>query len=110
MACCPILRVRSIRKSGFRFYNPDFGLAIEREIHKRISTLRHLFLDFLFTVRLGNPKRDLKLTVLENSGLARARIISKERPLLTRTVLQILTRITQSNGKEEIHEIPIWIF
>ena len=31
------------------FENPDFGFAIEREIRKRI-----------FTVRLGNPKKDLK--------------------------------------------------
>ena len=66
-------------------------------------------MDFLFTVRLGNAERDLKLTVLKNSGLARARIISEKRPLLTRTVLQILFRISQSNGKEEIHEIRIWI-
>ena len=51
---------------------------MKHQIQKRISTLRNLILDFLFTVRLGNPKRDLKLTVLMNSGLARARIISKK--------------------------------
>ena len=89
MTCCPILGVCSIGKSGFRFQNPDFGFAIKRQIEKRISTLRNLFLDFLFTVRLGNPKRDLKLTVRMNSGLARARIISQKRPLFTRTDLQI---------------------
>ena len=79
MTCYPILRVCSIGKSGFRFWNPDFEFAIEREIHKRISTLRNLFLDFLFTVRLANPKRDLKLTVPKNSGLARALTISKKK-------------------------------
>ena len=108
MTRCPILKVCSIGKSGFRFF-PDFRFAIKREIEKRISTLRYLFLDFLYTVRLGNPKRDFKLTVLKNSGLARARIITKKGPLFTRTVLQILFRISQSNGREEIHEIWIWI-
>ena len=82
---------------------------MKHQIQKRISTLRNLILDFLFTVRLGNAKRDLKLTVLKNSGLARVRITSKKRPLFTRTVLQILFRIFQPNGKEEIYEIWIWI-
>ena len=40
------LRVRSNRKSGFRFKNPDFGFAIEREIRKQISMLRYLFFRF----------------------------------------------------------------
>ena len=47
--------------------------------------------------------------VLKNSGLARARILAKRRLLFTRIVLQILFRISQSNGKKEIHEIRIWI-
>ena len=68
------LRVRSIRKSRFRFENPDFGFAIEREIRKRISTLRYLSLPFDWEIR----KRIWK-TFLKNSGLARARIISKKR-------------------------------
>ena len=33
---------------------------------------------FIFTVGLGNPKKDLK-TVLKNSGLARARLLSKKK-------------------------------
>ena len=40
--------------------NPDFGSAIKREIRKRISTPRYLFWIFIFTVRLRNPKKDLK--------------------------------------------------
>ena len=64
---------------------------------------------FPFYRSIGQSEKGLKLTVLKNSGLARARIISEKRPLLTRTVLQILFRISQSNGKEEIHEIRIWI-
>ena len=33
--------------------NPDFGSAIKREIRKRISTPRHLFLDFHFYRSIG---------------------------------------------------------
>ena len=51
------------------------------------------FMDFLFTVRLGNPKKDLQ----NYSMLALAR------PLL-RTVFQILFRIFQSVGKNEIQQ------
>ena len=36
------------------FENPDFGFAIEREIRKRISTLRYLFLDFVGISLKGN--------------------------------------------------------
>ena len=36
------------------FENPDFGFAIEREIRKRISTLRYLFLDFVGIPLKGN--------------------------------------------------------
>ena len=51
--------VHSIRKSGFRFWNPGFGFSIDCEIWKRISTL--------------------------NNGLARALIvIAENRPLFTR--------------------------
>ena len=51
------LRVRSIGKSGFRFLNPDFGFAIEREIRKRISTLKYLFLDFPFYRSIGKLEK-----------------------------------------------------
>ena len=42
-----------------------FGFATEREIPKRISTLKYLFLDslcfgFFFGGGGGNPKKDLK--------------------------------------------------
>ena len=35
------------------FENLDFGFAIDREIRKRISTLRYLFLDFHFYRSIG---------------------------------------------------------
>ena len=70
--------MRSIGKSGIRFENSDFGFAIERKIRKRISSLTCMLLDFLLTVRLGNPKKDWK-TALKNSGISRARIISKKK-------------------------------
>ena len=102
------MRVCSIGKSGFRFQNPDLGFAIEREIQKRISTLKKSVFGFPFYRSIRKSEKGFE-TVLKNSSLARARIISEKRPLLTRTVLQILFRISQSNGKEEIHEIRIWI-
>ena len=40
----------------------DFGFAIEREIRKRISTLRSLFLDFFFTENsFANPFSDFPI-------------------------------------------------
>ena len=70
--------VRSIGKSRIGFENPDFGFAIERKIRKRISSLRYMLLDFLLTVRLRNPKKDLE-NCPNNSDLARVRIISKKK-------------------------------
>ena len=37
-----------------------FVFAIECQIQKRILMLRYLFLDLLFTVGLGNLRKDLK--------------------------------------------------
>ena len=52
-----IFRVRSIGKSGFRFSNPDFGFAIEREIRKQISVISYLFLDFRFYHSIGKSEK-----------------------------------------------------
>ena len=46
---------------------------------------------------------------LKNRGLAQARVISEKRPLFTKVVLQILFRISQSNGKKKVHEFRFWI-
>ena len=43
----------SFFKGAFELANLDLDFKI------RISDLRYLFLDFLFTVRLGNPKKYL---------------------------------------------------
>ena len=101
--------VRSIGKSGFRFQNPDFGFAIEREIRKRISTLRNLFLDFHFYRSIGKSEKGFEKLSLRTAVLHAHAYLAKRRPLFTRIVLQILFRISQSNGKKEIHEIRIWI-
>ena len=58
-------------KSGFKFWNPEriSDIAIEREIQKWISPPEDGFqlgnpnpdfMDFAFSVRLGNPKKDLQ--------------------------------------------------
>ena len=58
-------------KGCVRLGSLDFGIEIEREIRKRIKTLRYLFLDFLFTVEWEIRKRIWK-TVLKNSGFLHA--------------------------------------
>ena len=62
------------------------------------------FMDFLFTVRLGNPKKDLQNYSRELSVVPFLLImLALARPLL-RTVFQILFRIFQSVGKNEIQQ------
>ena len=58
-----------IRKSGFRFKNPDFGFAIEREIRKQISTLRYLFLDFHLYRSIGISEKGLEKLSLRTAVL-----------------------------------------
>ena len=97
--------VRSIGKSGLRFETPDFGFAIEREIQKQILTLRYLFLGFFsFLFFKGFEKLFFK-----NSGLARARVISKKKTTVHENTFAFLFRISQSNGKIAVHQIRIWI-
>ena len=79
-----LVRVPLIGKSGFRFWNPDFGFAIERKIRKRIFNA-------------------------ENSGLARARIINQKNTAVHENGFANPFSDFLSNGKKEIHEIRIWI-
>ena len=67
----------------------------ETDFNAEISVFGFSFLPFDWEIR----KRILK-TVCKNSGLARARILAKRRPLFTRIVLQILFQISQSNDKK----------
>ena len=57
-------------------------------------------MDFLFTVRLGNPKKDLQnCSCVQRSSFANYACAC--RPLFLKTVFQILLRLSQSNGKNE---------
>ena len=69
------------------FENPDFGFAIEREIRKRISTLRYLFLNFHFYRSIGKSEKGFEKLSLRTAVL----------------------HAHGTNGKKEIHEIRIWI-
>ena len=89
----------------FRCQNQDFWFAIEREIWKRISTLRYLFLDFHFYRSIGKSEKGFEKLSLRTAVLHAHAYLAKRRPLFTRIVLQILFRISQSNGKKEIHKI-----
>ena len=52
------------------------------------------WISWIFTVRLGDPKRIWK-TVLKNSGLSLAHVISKMKTAVHENILQILFRISQ---------------
>ena len=72
-------RVRSIGKSGFRFSKSGFRISNrtrnpKTDFNAKISVFGFSFLPFDWEIR----KRIWK-TVLKNSGLARARIISKKK-------------------------------
>ena len=76
---------------------------------KQILTLRYLFLDFHFYHSIGKSEKGFEKLSLRTAVLHAHAYLAKRRPLFTRIVLQILFRISQSNGKKEIHEIRIWI-
>ena len=109
------LRLRWIGKSVFRF-NLKSGFRILQSNAKSENGfyLREIrpqggfqlrnpnpdFMDFRFTILLGNPKKDSQNCSREQQSflpLTRARA----RPLFLRTVFQILSPIFQSNGKNE---------
>ena len=65
----PYIWLRSIGKSGFRFWNPESNAKSENGFHLReirsqggfqFRNPNPDFMDFLFTIRLGNPERDLR--------------------------------------------------
>ena len=58
-------------------------------------------MDFLFTVRLGNPKKDSAKLFSWTVVFFLLSMRARARPLFFRTVFQILFRISQSNGKNE---------
>ena len=62
------------------------------------------FMDFLFTVRLGNPKKDLQNYSRELSVVPFLLIMLALARTQLRTVFQILFRIFQSVGKNEIQQ------
>ena len=109
-----LLRLRSIGKSGFRFWNPDFGFCNRTRNPKTDFTSEKsvLRVDFNWEIQIrihGFPfyrsigkseKRFAKLfswTALFFLLIMRVRA----RPLFLRTVFQILLRISQTNGKNE---------
>ena len=104
------LRVQSIGKSGFRFSKSGFRICSRTGNRKTdLSTLRYLFLNFHFYRSIGKSEKGFEKLSSRTAVLHAYAYLAKIRPLFTRIVLQILFRISQSNGKKEIHEIQIWI-
>ena len=77
---------------------PDFSAEI---------ILRYLFLDFHLYRSIGKSEKGFEKLSLRTAVLHAHASLTKRTPLFTRTVLQILFRISQSNGKE-IQEIRHW--
>ena len=107
-------RFRSIGESGLRFWNPDFGFAIEPEIRKRIWPLRNPssgwisikkskfgFHGFPFYRSIGKSEKGFAKLFSWTAVFLLLIMCAHARPLFLRTVFQILFRISQSNGKNE---------
>ena len=111
------MHIRSDRTARIAEKNILYGLsrncrrnkakAIEREIRKRISRLKYLFLDFHFYHSIGKSEKGFEKLSLRTAVFHAHAYLAKRRPLFTRIVLRILFRISESNGKKEIHEIRI---
>ena len=104
-------RLRSIGKSGFRFWKPDFRFCNRTRISPprnpssgwiSIRKSKSGFHGFPFYRSIGKSEKNICKTVLVNSGLVFLLIMrARARPMFLRTVFQILFRISQSNGKNE---------
>ena len=93
-ACQPNIRLPSIGKPGVRFWILQsnakfvFGFHLREILPQGRFQFRNPnpdFMDFLLTVRLGNPKKVCK-TVLVKSGLFSLIMRARARPLFLRTV------------------------
>ena len=95
--------LRSIGKSGFRFWNPDFGFAIEREIRKRISPPRNPslgrisirksksgFHGFPFYRSIGKSEKGFAKLFSWTAVFFLLIMRARARPLFLRTLFQIL--------------------
>ena len=67
----------------------------------QLSNLNSDFMDFPFTIRLENPKKDLQNYSREKRSSLLLIMLAHARPLFLRTVFQIFFRISQSNGRKE---------
>ena len=106
------LRLRSIEKSGFRFWNLAFGFCNEswngfhlREIcpqgQFQLRNPNLNFMDLLFTVRLGNLKKVFAKLFSWTAVFFLLILCARTRPLFLRTVFHILLQISHSNGKNK---------
>ena len=121
--CDDLITITSLtvhdKKVAFYWEIRILNITIERETGQRISSPRNPssgwiqsrnpnpdFMDFLFTVRLGNPKKDLQNYSREQRSSSFLLIMrALARPLfLIRTVFRILFRISQSNSKTKIQQ------
>ena len=87
-ACWANIWLSSIGKPGFRFWNPDFGFC-NRTRNPFSDFTRNPnpdFMDFLLTVRLGNPKKDLQNCSRQERSFFLLIMHARARPLFLRTV------------------------
>ena len=112
------LTLRSIGKSGFRILQSKTENRFHRFHRFHLREIRPQggfqlrnpnpdFMDFLFTVRWGNPKKGLAKLSSWTAVFFLLIIRARASPLFLRTVFQNLLRISQSNGKNENPETDI---
>ena len=101
-------------KSGFRILQSNAKsengfdlLQIRLQGGFQLRNLNSDFMDFPFTIRLENPKKDLQNYSREKRSSLLLIMLAHARPLFLRTVFQILFRISQSNSKNKYFGVEI---
>ena len=107
-ACQPNIRLPSIGKPGVRFWilqsNAKFVFGFHlREIRPQgrfqFRNPNPDFMDFLLTVRLGNPKKDLQNCSRQEGSFFAYYACACKTAVLKDSQFQIPFRISQSNSK-----------
>ena len=83
--------------------NPDFGFHL-REIRPQFRNPNPDFMDFLLTVWLGNPKKDLQNCSREQRSFFANYARACKTTVHKDSQFQIPFRISQLNGKKEIQK------
>ena len=103
--CIKFLGLRLIGKSGFRFWNPDFGFCNPTRNPSSgwisIKKSKNGFHWFPFHRSIRKSEKGFEKLFSWTAVFVLLIMGARARPLFLRTVFQIVFRISQSNGKNE---------